>query len=86
MTPFGAYLDEIKKNLAHGDATEHTHRPALKMNWNEMHVQSRREICRMSCMSESFASKPWESLEKWVQMLLTDAIALRSDRSVQLSA
>src|ERR1022692_1897323 len=30
MTPFGAYLDEIKKNLAHGDATEHTHRPALK--------------------------------------------------------
>lgn len=31
MTPFGAYLDEIKKNLAHGDATEHTHRPALKI-------------------------------------------------------
>jgi predicted helicase len=30
MTPFGAYLDEIKKNVAHGDATEHTHRPALK--------------------------------------------------------
>jgi hypothetical protein len=30
MTVFGAYLDEIKKNLAHGDATEHTHRPALK--------------------------------------------------------
>ncbi|HEY5234234.1 MAG TPA: type ISP restriction/modification enzyme [Verrucomicrobiae bacterium] len=30
MTFFGAYLDEIKKNLAHGDATEHTHRPALK--------------------------------------------------------
>ena len=30
MTPFGAYLDDIRKNLAHGDATEHTHRPALK--------------------------------------------------------
>jgi predicted helicase len=30
MTSFGAYLDEIRKNLAHGDATEHTHRPALK--------------------------------------------------------
>jgi hypothetical protein len=25
-----AYLSEIKKNLAHGDSTEHTHRPALK--------------------------------------------------------
>jgi hypothetical protein len=25
-----AYLTDIKKNLAHGDATEHTHRPALK--------------------------------------------------------
>src|ERR1035437_4592110 len=30
MTSFGAYLDEIKKNLARGDATEHTHRPALQ--------------------------------------------------------
>ncbi len=30
MTAFATYLDEIKKNLAHGDATEHTHRPALK--------------------------------------------------------
>ncbi len=30
MTPFGAYLDEIKKNLARGDATEHTHRTALQ--------------------------------------------------------
>ena len=30
MTAFAEYLDAIKKNLAHGDATEHTHRPALK--------------------------------------------------------
>ena len=30
MTSFGAYLDEIKKNLARGDATEHTHRAALQ--------------------------------------------------------
>jgi predicted helicase len=30
MTQFGAYLDEIQKALARGDATEHTHRSALK--------------------------------------------------------
>lgn len=30
MTAFAIYLAEIQKNLAHGDATEHTHRPALK--------------------------------------------------------
>lgn len=30
MTAFEEYLQEISKNLAHGDATEHTHRPALK--------------------------------------------------------
>jgi predicted helicase len=30
MTAFATYLDEIKKNLAHGDATEHTHRSALQ--------------------------------------------------------
>lgn len=30
MTAFADYVDAIKGNLAHGDATEHTHRPALK--------------------------------------------------------
>src|ERR1700722_10003291 len=30
MTIFSEYLSAIAKNLAHGDATEHTHRPALK--------------------------------------------------------
>jgi len=28
--PFGMYLRELQKNLATGDATESTHRPALK--------------------------------------------------------
>ena len=28
--PFGAYLRELRANLAAGNATEHTHRPALK--------------------------------------------------------
>ena len=30
MTTFGEYFNEIQKSLARGDATEHTHRPALK--------------------------------------------------------
>ncbi len=30
MTPVAQYLSAVKKNLAHGDATEHTYRPALK--------------------------------------------------------
>lgn len=30
MTAFGDYIAAIRKNLAHGDTTEHTHRPALK--------------------------------------------------------
>ncbi|MCY3018426.1 MAG: N-6 DNA methylase [Planctomycetota bacterium] len=30
MTAFSVYLSAIKMNLAHGDATENTHRPALK--------------------------------------------------------
>jgi hypothetical protein len=30
MMAFADYLVAIKQNLAHGDATEHTHRPALK--------------------------------------------------------
>ena len=29
MTAFGAYLTEIQKHLARGDATEHTLRPAV---------------------------------------------------------
>jgi predicted helicase len=31
MAPLVGYLAAIAKNLAHGDATEHTHRPALKV-------------------------------------------------------
>jgi hypothetical protein len=85
MTPFGAYLDDIRKNLAHGDATEHTHRPALKMSWNEMHIQSREAICWSACLSESFGTKRWENLDKWVQMLLADYVAGRSNQTVQLS-
>ena len=27
---FAIYLGELSQNLKHGDATEHTHRPALK--------------------------------------------------------
>ena len=30
MTSFAVYLEKIQKSLARGDATEHTHRPALK--------------------------------------------------------
>src|SRR5437879_9185984 len=30
MKAFEEYLAELRRNLAHGDATEHTHRPALK--------------------------------------------------------
>jgi hypothetical protein len=30
MTAFGTYLNDIQKSLARGDATEHTHRPALQ--------------------------------------------------------
>jgi hypothetical protein len=30
MTAISEYIDALQANLAHGDATEHTHRPALK--------------------------------------------------------
>lgn len=86
MTAFADYLDEIRKNLAHGDATEHTPRPALKLNWNEMHVQSHRTICWFACLSESVGAKSWEELEVWVQMLLADYVAGRSNQAVQLCA
>ena len=30
IQPYQTYLEEIQKNLSTGDATEHTHRPALQ--------------------------------------------------------
>jgi len=86
MTAFTEYLAAITKNIAHGDATEHTRRPALKMNWNEMHIQSRQAICWSACLSESFAAKRWEKLGEWVQALLADYVAGRSNQAVQLCA
>jgi len=30
ISSISTYLSQLRKNLAHGDATEHTHRPTLK--------------------------------------------------------
>jgi hypothetical protein len=36
------------------------------------------EICWSACVSTKLAGKSWEALEKWLQILLADSVALRS--------
>jgi hypothetical protein len=57
----------------------------LKLNWNELHVQSREEICWGAMISEKLASVRWEEFESWVRMLLADSMERRSRGKVTLT-
>lgn len=50
----------------------------LKLNWNQLHIQSREEICHGAAMSERLADRAWNELELWTQMLLADSLEKRS--------
>ncbi len=56
MTPFADYLAEIKKNLADGDAAEHTHRPALKKRLESVvqGISATSEPTRIPCGAPDF--------------------------------
>jgi predicted helicase len=56
MTLFNGYLSEIQKNLAHGDATEHTHRPALKALLESVgkRITATNEPTRIKCGAPDF--------------------------------
>jgi hypothetical protein len=58
----------------------------MKLNWNKLHAQSRKEICWSVCISEKLADKSWKELDKWLQMLLACSIELRSKGKLQLCA
>jgi hypothetical protein len=57
---------------------------ALKLNWNQLSVQSRKEICWGATISQKLSKKPWGELEPWIQILLTDSIERRSKKKVTL--
>jgi hypothetical protein len=56
MSEITAYLSEIRKNLDQGDATEHTHRPALKtlMEGLFQGVTATNEPKRIACGAPDF--------------------------------
>ncbi|MBF8253347.1 MAG: hypothetical protein HW373_42 [Deltaproteobacteria bacterium] len=59
-------------------------RPILPMNWNEMHVGAREEICLGAGIAERIARQPWEGLETWLQFLLAESMLLRTHGRVAL--
>ena len=56
MSPFATYLGAIRKELAAGDATEHTHRPALKALLESVGrgITATNEPKRIACGSPDF--------------------------------
>src|SRR5664280_594222 len=50
------YIAELRKNLAHGDATEHTHRPALKSLLESLSkgITATNEPKRIACGAPDF--------------------------------
>ena len=66
------------------EAALKVNRGILKLEWNQLHIQSRQELCFGACMYEALASKPWDELEEWIQMLIVDSVASRTSRRVEL--
>lgn len=56
----------------------------MKLRWNQLHVQSREEICWGAGVSEKLASKSWEDMEEWLQMLLNVSVERRSKAKLEL--
>lgn len=54
------------------------------MNWNDLHLLSREEVCSGACVSTKFATKSWDELELWLQILLADSVKLRSMERLEL--
>jgi len=56
ISPISIYLSKIKKNIADGNATEHTHRPALKslLEMVEKGITATNEPKRIRCGSPDF--------------------------------
>ena len=50
----------------------------MKLNWNNLHLQSREEICRGACVSMTLASKSWEELDPWLQELVALSFGQRT--------
>ncbi len=56
----------------------------MKLKWNKLHLQSRKEICWGACISEKLARKSWKELDEWLQVLLASSTELRSKGKLQL--
>lgn len=56
----------------------------MKLNWNNLHLQSREGICIGACVSTKLASKSWEDLEPWLHELLASSMHQRSMGRVEL--
>ena len=50
----------------------------MELNWNNLHHQSREEICLGACVSVKLASKSWDELEPWLQELLIFSFGQRT--------
>ena len=56
----------------------------MELNWNNLHLQSREEICIGACVSVKLARALWEELEPWLQGMLASSIEKRSLGRVSL--
>jgi len=56
----------------------------LKLEWDQMNVQSRQYLCEAAGISVKLARKTWWQLEKWLQTLLREQLENRSKKKVTL--
>lgn len=50
----------------------------MELNWNNLHLQSREEICVGARVSVKLANAPWDELEPWLQGVLASSVEERT--------
>lgn len=58
----------------------------MTINWDNLHLDSRREICSGAAVNIEVAQMPWSDIDLWLQLLLSDSISRRTYNRVVLAA
>ena len=56
----------------------------LKLNWDNLDIQSREGILEYAGFQVKMASSEWSSFRDWERLLIMDSIKLRSHNKVSL--
>ena len=57
----------------------------MKLNWDNLHFQTREEILLNACINTKLAHYDWDEIDIWLQEIINKNLLLRSGGLVNLA-